>query len=86
MLPNRSALEQGKALYVWDTKIVPQLSTYMGSHFEELCRQFIQLYLERWTHRVSALSARPVPRDLVRGKAAYGTTAGVGSAVAGRIA
>lgn len=56
VLPNRSALEQGQARYVWDAKIVPQLSTYMGPRFEELCRQFIRLHSERWTHRVSELS------------------------------
>lgn len=56
VLPNRSALEQGQAHYVWDAKIAPQLSTYMGPRFEELCRQFIRLHPERWTHRVSELS------------------------------
>jgi len=58
VLPNRSALEQGEgqARYVWDAKIAPQLSTYMGPRFEELCRQFIHLHPDRWTHRVSELS------------------------------
>lgn len=56
VLPNRSALEQGQARYVWDAKIAPQLSTYMGPRFEELCRQFIRLHPERWTRRVSELS------------------------------
>lgn len=56
VLPNRSALEQGQARYVWEAKIVPQLSTYMGPRFEELCRQFIRLHPDRWTHRVSELS------------------------------
>lgn len=56
ILPNRSALEQGQARYVWEAKIAPQLSTYMGPRFEELCRQFIRLHPDRWTHRVSELS------------------------------
>lgn len=56
VLPNRSALEQGQARYVWDSKIVPLLSTYMGPRFEELCRQYIRLHPDRWTHRVSDLS------------------------------
>jgi uncharacterized protein len=56
VLPHRSALEQGQADYVWQTKIVPQLSTYMGPRFEELCRQYIRRHPERWAHRVSELS------------------------------
>ncbi|MCL4541520.1 MAG: ATP-binding protein [Chloroflexi bacterium] len=56
VLPNRSALEQGQARYVWDTKIAPHLSTYMGPRFEELCRQFIRVHPERWTHHVNELS------------------------------
>lgn len=56
VLPHRSALEQGQAEYVWRTKIAPQLSTYMGPRFEELCRQYIRRQPERWTYRVSELS------------------------------
>ncbi len=29
--------------HVWDTKIDPLLSTYMGPRCEEVCRQFIRL-------------------------------------------
>lgn len=56
VLPNRSALEQGQARYVWQTKIVPQLSTYMGPRFEEMCRQYIRLHPERLANAVSELS------------------------------
>lgn len=56
VLPNRPALEQGQAHYVWQSKIAPQLSTYMGPRFAELCRQYIRLQPARWTHRVSELS------------------------------
>ena len=55
VLPNRSALEQGQARYVWDAKIAPQLSTYMGPRFEELCRQFIRLEPARWAHPIGQL-------------------------------
>ncbi len=56
VLPHRSALEQGQVRYVWDAKIAPQLSTFMGPRFEELCRQFIRLHPEHWAHRVNELS------------------------------
>ena len=56
VLPNRSALEQGQAQYVWQTKIAPQLSTYMGPRFEELCRQYIRLHRTQWAHDVNELS------------------------------
>lgn len=55
LLPNRSALEQGQTEYVWEAKIAPQLSTYMGARFEELCRQYIRLHPERWAHSVAEL-------------------------------
>lgn len=55
VLPNRSTLEQGQTSYVWQAKIAPQLSTYMGSRFEDLCRQFIRLAPNRWAHPVGAL-------------------------------
>ena len=53
VLPNRSALEQGQADYVWQAKIAPQLDQYMGGRFEEACRQFVRQTPGRW--------ARPVP-------------------------
>lgn len=53
VLPNRSALEQGQAEYVWRAKIAPQLDQYMGGRFEESCRQFIRLEPARW--------GRPIP-------------------------
>ncbi|HKW22426.1 MAG TPA: ATP-binding protein, partial [Ktedonobacterales bacterium] len=55
VLPNRSSLEQGQVDYVWEAKIAPQLSTYMGARFEELCRQYIRLHPERWAHRIGEL-------------------------------
>lgn len=55
VLPNRSALEQGQAHYVWQSKIAPELNTYMGPRFEALCRQYIRLHPERWSQRVGAL-------------------------------
>jgi hypothetical protein len=56
VLPNRSALEQGQARYVWEARIQPQLSSYMGPRFEELCRQYIRLRPERWGHPIGELS------------------------------
>jgi AAA+ ATPase superfamily predicted ATPase len=56
VLPNRSALEQGQAEYVWDAKIAPFLNDYMGPRFEEMCRQFIRLEPARWTHSVPELA------------------------------
>lgn len=56
VLPNRSALEQGQARYVWQQKIAPQLSTYMGPRFEKLCRQYVRQHPARWAHSVSELS------------------------------
>jgi len=55
VLPNRSALEQGQAAYVWQAKIAPQLDQYMGGRFEEACRQFVRLEPGRWTHPVPEL-------------------------------
>lgn len=55
VLPNRSALEQGQAQYVWQSKIAPELNTYMGPRFEALCRQYIRLHPEQWAQRVGAL-------------------------------
>jgi AAA+ ATPase superfamily predicted ATPase len=55
ILPNRSVLEQGRAAYVWQTRIAPLLSEYMGLRFEELCRQFIRLQPEQWSHDIREL-------------------------------
>ncbi len=55
VLPHRSALEQGQARYVWDEKVAPQLTTYMGPRFEGLCREYIRLMPDRWTHPVPEL-------------------------------
>ncbi len=56
VLPNRSALEQGQTEYVWEQKIAPQLSTYMGPRFEAMCRQFIRLNPNRWQRPVAELA------------------------------
>ncbi len=56
VLPHRSALEQGQARYVWEAKIAPNLSTYMGPRFEALCRQYIRLHPDQWGQRVNELS------------------------------
>jgi len=55
VLPNRSALEQGQTQYVWDEKIAPQLTAYMGPRFEALCRQFINLTPGQWRTPVGEL-------------------------------
>ncbi len=56
VLPQRSALEQGQTAYVWETKILPHLDTYMGPRFETLCRQFIRLEAARWSHQIPELA------------------------------
>lgn len=55
VLPNRSALEQGQAELVWRSKIAPFLSDYMGARFEVLCRQFIRLNPDHWSHAIGDL-------------------------------
>lgn len=55
VLPNRSALEQGRARYVWLNKIAPLLNDYMGLRFEGLCRQFIRLEPAEWLHEAGEL-------------------------------
>lgn len=55
VLPNRSALEQRQADYVWRAKVAPLLDDYMGPRFEELCRQFIRMRPDRWTHQPGEL-------------------------------
>lgn len=55
VLPNRSLLEQGQAATVWQRHIVPNLSRYMGSRFEEACRQFIRTEPNRWAHLITEL-------------------------------
>ncbi len=45
----RSRLELQEPLEVWDTKIAPDLDTYMGKAFESICREaFVRMH-ERWT-------------------------------------
>lgn len=44
VLPNRSLIESGNADLVYQQIIAPNLSHYMGSIFEDVCRQYINLY------------------------------------------
>lgn len=39
--PNRSALEQGGAQTVYDTHVAPQLDTFTGPVFEQVCEQYL---------------------------------------------
>jgi AAA+ ATPase superfamily predicted ATPase len=55
VLPNRSALEQGRAEYVWDAIIAPSLDGYMGGRFEVLCRQFVLQRPDLWSHAIGEL-------------------------------
>jgi hypothetical protein len=55
VLPNRSALEQGQADYVWRVRILPSLAQYMGERFEEACHQYVRLTPGRWRHPVPEL-------------------------------
>jgi len=52
VLPQRSALEQGQTAYVWETRILPYLDTYMRPQFKMPCRQFIRLEAARWSHQI----------------------------------
>ncbi len=46
VLPNRSLIESGNADLVYQQMIAPHLSDYMGSIFEDVCRQYIRFYWE----------------------------------------
>lgn len=41
VLPNRSLLEIGRAAEVWERRIAPQLDQYLGSVFEDICREYM---------------------------------------------
>jgi AAA+ ATPase superfamily predicted ATPase len=47
VLPNRSLIESGNADLVYQQMIAPHLSDYMGSIFEDVCRQYIKFYWEK---------------------------------------
>ena len=44
VLPNRSLIESGNADLVYEEIIAPNLPHYMGEIFEDICRQYINLY------------------------------------------
>lgn len=44
VLPNRSLIESGNTDLVYQQMIAPHLSDYMGSIFENVCRQYIKFY------------------------------------------
>ena len=46
VLPNRSLIESGNADLVYQHRIAPNLSDYMGKIFENVCRQYVQRYWE----------------------------------------
>lgn len=46
--PNRSALETGNLREVWDSRIEPQLGTYMGRVFETICREGFERWHRQW--------------------------------------
>ncbi len=46
ILPNRSLIESGNADLVYQQMIAPYLSDYMGSIFEDVCRQYMRFYWE----------------------------------------
>ncbi len=39
--PNRTTLERGGGQVIWDTRVAPQLDTFTGPVFEQVCEQFI---------------------------------------------
>ena len=44
--PNRSLIESGNVNLAYQQMISPNLSQYMGSIFEEVCRQYVERYWE----------------------------------------
>ena len=53
VLPNRSLIESGNADLVYEEMIAPNLSHYMGEIFEDICRQYINLY---WPEKLKVAS------------------------------
>ena len=54
VLPYRSLLEAGHGATVYDQSIFPQLNTYMGGAFEEICREYVRRY---WPERLGRAPA-----------------------------
>lgn len=54
VLPYRSLLEAGHGATVYDRSIAPQLNTYMGGVFEDICREYVRRY---WPERLGRAPA-----------------------------
>lgn len=59
VFPNETALEQGRAEWVYDTKIAPCLQEYMGTCFVRVCEQFMHLMNRFGKLPVSVSSLNP---------------------------
>lgn len=55
VLPNRSLIESRNADLVYQQMIAPHLSQYMGSIFEDVCRQYVERY---WEERLKVAPIR----------------------------
>ena len=55
VLPNRSLIESGNTDLVYEAMIAPSLPHYMGEIFEDICRQYINLY---WSEKLKIASKR----------------------------
>jgi len=52
VLPNRSLIESGNADVVYQQRIAPNLSQYMGTVFEDVCRQYVALH---WNEKLKVV-------------------------------
>jgi len=55
VLPNLSFIESGNSELVYHQMIAPHFSTYMGHIFEDVCRQYVQLY---WDEKLKVAPRR----------------------------
>ena len=55
VLPNRSLIESGNTDLVYQQMIAPSFPHYMGEIFEDICRQYINLY---WAEKLKIASKR----------------------------
>ena len=55
VLPNRSLIESGNADLVYQQMIAPHLLHYMGSIFEDVCRQYVERY---WSEKLKVTPIR----------------------------
>jgi len=44
VMPNRGLIESGRSEWVYEEKIAPHLSSYLGLAFEDVCRQYVLLH------------------------------------------